>query len=410
MPVMSSPFAPPTPAVPDTLALERCYPSLRGRLPRVRLTTLPTRVHRLARLGDEIGMGELWVKRDDESGPLYGGNKPRKLEFLLGAALQGGRRVVMTFGGIGTNHGLATALCARTLGLRTILVLLRQPVTEHVRHCLLMDAAAGAELHYAPTVAGVAVLAVRLAARELWRGNRPAIIPTGGTSPCGTLGYVNAAFELREQIAAGQLPEPAWIFAPLGSGGTVAGLVLGAKLAGVRARVAGVLVTDILPPSAEKLARLARRTLARLRRAAPAVPAIDITASDITIVPGYVGAGYGAPTPAALRARDLMARREGIILETTYTGKCLAALLDSIGTAPYRSGPVLFWNTFNSVDTAAQLGQLPDYRELPRAFQQFFAGYCLSQEATCALPPRIGASLSAVSFSSGSIIQAPPAM
>jgi D-cysteine desulfhydrase len=371
---MSHTFPQATPPVHDVLALERRYPALHGRLPRVQLTTLPTRVHRLARLGEELGVEELWVKRDDESGALYGGNKPRKLEFLLGAALQRGRRTVMTFGGIGTNHGLATALCARALGLRTILVLLRQPVTAHVRHCLLLDAAAGAELHYAPTVAGVAVRALCAGGRELLRGNRPDIIPTGGTSPLGTLGYVNAAFELQEQITAGELPEPAWIFVPLGSGGTVAGLVLGAKLAGLRARVAAVLVTDILPPSARGLARLARRTLGVLRHAASEVSRVQVTTSDFHIIRAYVGAAYGAPTEAGRRARDLVARCEGITLETTYTAKCLAALMDSVRTGPYRTGPVLFWNTFNGVDVAVQLGPLPDYRQLPRAFHQFFTG------------------------------------
>lgn len=291
---------------------------------------------------------------------------------MLGAALQRGRRTVLTFGGIGTNHGLATALCARALGLRTILVLLRQPVTEHVRHCLLLDAAAGAELHYAPTLAGMVARAARACGRELWHGTRPEIIPTGGTSALGTLGYVNAALELQEQITAGALPEPAWIFVPLGSGGTVAGLVLGAKLAGLRARVAAVLVTDILPPSATRLARLARRTLGVLRHAASEVPQVQITASDFTIVRGYVGAAYGAPTEVGTRACDLAARYEGITLETTYTAKCLAALIDGARTAPYRTGPLLFWNTYNSVDAAARLGPLPDYRQLPRAFHQFF--------------------------------------
>src|SRR5262245_3965421 len=132
------------------LAIERCIPALQGKLPRARLTQLPTRVHRLERLGRELGI-DLWVKRDDQSGQLYGGNKPRKLEIILGDAMAAGKKCVMTFGGIGTHHGLATAICARELGLRAILVLLRQPVTEHVRQSLLLDYAAGAEMYYAPT-------------------------------------------------------------------------------------------------------------------------------------------------------------------------------------------------------------------------------------------------------------------
>jgi D-cysteine desulfhydrase len=356
------------------LALERRFPSLAGRLPRFALTALPTRVHRLERLGSDLGIEQLWVKRDDESGFLYGGNKPRKLEFLFGEALRRARRTVLTVGGIGTHHGLATAIAARAAGMRCILMLLRQPVTEHVRRCLRLDAAAGVELHYAPTVPVLTLRALAVCAREMLRGEPPYIIPTGGTSALGAIGYVNAAIELAEQVAQGTLPEPDWIFVPLGSGGTVAGLVLGAKLAGLRSRVAAVLVTDILPPSAGRLARLATRSLALLRRYAPEVPPVSLGAADFTIINGYVGPSYGAPTEAACRARDAMRDLETIELETTYTAKCLAAMIDATRERRYRNACVLFWNTYSSIDPAAHLGPLPDYRQLPRVFHQFFVG------------------------------------
>ncbi len=364
--------------VDDGLAMERHFPALRGRLPRARLTQLPTRVHRLGRLGRELRVDQLWVKRDDQSGTLYGGNKPRKLEFLLGDALADGKTSVLTFGGIGTHHGLATAICARAVGLRAILALLRQPVTEHVRRCLLLDYAAGAEMHYASTVPLLTARALRICARELLHGELPYVIPTGGTSPVGTLGYVNAAFELQEQVAAGALPEPDWIFVPMGSGGTVAGLVLGAKLAGLRSRVAAVLVTDVLPPTADKLAKLAPRSLTLLRQHAPELPNVAVSAGDFTIIKGYVGPSYGTPTDAARSARDVMEKLEGIHLETTYTAKCLAGMIDAVRTPEYRNGSVLFWNTYSSVDPTAHLGALPDYRQLPRAFHQFFTGPVVS--------------------------------
>jgi len=357
----------------EGLAIERRYPALRGRLPRVCCTTLPTPVQRLDRLARHVGVEHLWVKRDDQSGTLYGGNKPRKLEFLLGDALADGKRTVLTFGGIGTHHGLATAMCARAVGLRAILLLLKQPVTEDVRRSLLLDYAAGAEMHYGSTLPLLTARGLRVCARELLCGELPYIIPTGGTSPIGTLGYVNAAFELQEQIAAGLLPEPDWIFVPMGSGGTVAGLVLGARLAGLRARVAAVLVTDILPPSAERLARLAGKSLAILRQQAHDVPPISLAPADWTIISGYVGTAYGAPTDAAQRAQELMLRLEGIRLETTYTAKCVAAMIDALQTPAYR-GRALYWNTYSSVDPATALGPLPNYHLLPRPFHQFFDG------------------------------------
>lgn len=366
--LIEEPFAPP----PGGLALERRFPPLAGKLARVPLTVLPTPVERITRLGSAVGDAAVWIKRDDRSGAMYGGNKPRKLELVLGDAVARSKRSVLTFGGIGTNHGLATAVCARSLGLRCILVLLRQPVTEHVRRCLLLYAAAGAELHYGPTVGPVTLRAVALCARELLRGQLPYIIPAGGTSVRGTLGYVNAAFELQEQILAGVLPEPDWIFVPLGSGGTVAGLAAGVKLAGLRSRVAAVMVTDILPPTAERLARMGTAAVEFLRVRAPDIPPTRLSASDLTIIDGYLGDGYGAPTEVARRARDLMADREGIHLETTYTAKCLAALLDASHEPGYQGSRLLFWNTYSSVDPTPHLGPVPAYEELPRAFHKFF--------------------------------------
>jgi 1-aminocyclopropane-1-carboxylate deaminase/D-cysteine desulfhydrase-like pyridoxal-dependent ACC family enzyme len=185
------------------------------------------------------------------------------------------------------------------------------------------------------------------------------------------LWYVNAAFELQEQIAAGEIPEPEWIFVPLGSGGTVAGLALGAKLAGLRSRIAAVLVTDILPPSAEKLARLAGKSLALIRQHVD-VGGVSLEPKDIRVISGYLGEAYGAPTAAAQQACQLMERLEGIRLETTYTAKCLAGMMDALRTDEFRTGPVVFWNTYSSIDPATHLGPLPEPRQLPRPFHRFF--------------------------------------
>ena len=329
-------------------------------------------VDRLRSLEREAGIGEIWVKRDDRSATMYGGNKPRKLEFILGEAVAEGKTAVITTGGIGTHHGLATAICARNLKLRALLALLKQPVTEQVRRSLLLDYAAGAELFYGSSVPRLTVVALRVCARELLNGGLPYIVPTGGTSPLGILGYINAAFELAEQIKAGEIPEPEWIFLPLGTGGTVAGLVAGARLAGIRSRVAAVLVTDILPPGGGRLSRMANRALGLLRAGVPEAAEISLRPEDFTIIREYLGPSYGTPTDEARRARDLMAHAEDIHLETTYTAKCLAAILG--GQSRVTKGPILFWNTYSSVDPAAHLGPLPDPRQLPKAFHQFFEG------------------------------------
>jgi D-cysteine desulfhydrase len=356
----------------DDLAIVRRFPQALAGIPRVRLTNLPTPIERLHSLEREAQVGEIWVKRDDRSATMYGGNKPRKLEFILGDAVAEGKTAVLTTGGIGTHHGLATAICARNLKLRALLVLLKQPVTAQVRRSLLLDHAAGAELYYGSSVPRLTVVALRVCAREMLQGGLPYIVPTGGTSPLGILGYVNAAFELAEQVAAGEMPEPEWIFLPLGTGGTVAGLVAGARLAGLRSRVAAVLVTDILPPTAARLSRMANRALSLLRAGVPPAAELNLRPDDFTIIREYLGPSYGTPTDEARRARDLIARTEDIHLETTYTAKCLAAILGQPPTA--LKGPILFWNTYSSVDPAAHLGPLPDAHQLPKAFHRFFEG------------------------------------
>jgi D-cysteine desulfhydrase len=188
-------------------------------------------------------------------------------------------------------------------------------------------------------------------------------VPTGGSSPRGQLGIVSAALELAQQVRAGELPEPAEIWVAVGSGGTLAGLVAGLALAGLRSRVVGVLVTDILPPSPRKLARMARAALRELGRASPRVPQPAIRVGDFDYVRSQLGPGYGAATDAA-RAAVAAAAAGGIALETTYTGKCLAAVIEKAERGGLQgAGPVL--NTFNAIDVE-KLPRALDLLALPR--------------------------------------------
>jgi D-cysteine desulfhydrase len=294
----------------------------------------------------------LWVKRDDRSSPLYGGNKPRKLEFLLGEAEARRARRVLTTGGIGTHHGLATTIFARECGIATTLVLVDQPVTSEVRESLRLFSCFGAEVVDARTVAGVVRKGARVLARSWLRGERPYLVATGGTSATGNLGFVSAALELAEQVREGALPEPLAVFLPVGSGGSAAGVALGLRLAGLATRVVGVLATDILPPSPARLARLARASLRRLRRADPGLPALRFEAGDFEVPRRQLGAGYGASTPEA-EAALAVAEAAGLRLELTYSAKCLAEILARGRRGELPRGPVLFWHTFNGVDVKA---------------------------------------------------------
>jgi len=329
------------------LPLFRAFPSLCRSWPHQLFCALPTPVEAFAL--DGATDGGLFVKRDDRSCAAYGGNKPRKLEFIVAAALARGARRLVTTGGLGTHHGLATTILGRQVGLATTLVLVPQSISPDVRRSLLLDVAYGAEVVYAGSVPAAVARTATVLAKATVRGERPFLVPTGGSSQAGQLGFVSAGLELADQVRAGELPEPAEIWLPVGSGGTLAGLVAGLRLAGLASRVVGVRVSDILPPSRRCLARTATAVLRRMRAGGAELPATSISPSDFDLVLDQLGSGYGAPT-AAGSAAIAAAARCGLQLEGTYTGKALAALRARIENAPPSDGPRLFWNTHNSVD------------------------------------------------------------
>ena len=215
------------------------YPLLREKLAYVPLGEFPTPVQKLERLGAELGISQVYIKRDDLSGKLYGGNKPRKLEFILGDVLRSRAKEAMTFGGAGSNHALSTAMYAREVGLKSISMLMPQPNARYVRRNLLMSHYCGAELH--PCGSGLesvrnmplvyAAAIYQLLRHRLRKGRLPYFIPPGGSSLLGVVGFVNAALELGRQIAGGEMPEPEYIYVACGTMGTAAGLTLGLRAA-----------------------------------------------------------------------------------------------------------------------------------------------------------------------------------
>ena len=321
-----------------TTRLHRRFPGLD--LPHLRLGGSPTPVHRLA--ADAWGLRvETWLKDDGAFGDgPWGGNKVRKLEWILPEARRRGARSVISVGGIGTHWGLALAEYGAAHGVETVLGLVDQPVDDHVREQLARLRASPATLLRFGTPRRLRLGAPYLVARGV-RGRRlPWYLPAGGSNAHGALGYVEAALEIGDQVAAGELPEPGTVVVPVGSGGTLAGLALGLRLAGLRSRVLGVVVNDTLPLDASATARLATRAGALLRdRGAGDVPVV--TAADVQTRDDWLGRCYGDPTPESVRAvRD--AAERGLTLEPVYTGKALAALRD---LGPQLRGPVLWIQT-----------------------------------------------------------------
>lgn len=313
-----------------------------------RLARLPTPVQRL-----DLDGRALWVKRDDLTGADYGGNKTRKLDLILPLARARGARRIVTFGGLGTNHGLASAIHCAHLGLDCEILLFDQPVTAHVRDNLRLMAYFGARLRYAGGM-GRALAAYYLHPRRL--DPRTRFLFAGASTPLGATAYVDAALELDAQIAAGDMPEPAAVYCAAGSTGTLAGLTLGFALCERAVPVFGVRVIDshVGPFAActpATVTKLMRATLTHLRARDPAVPAID--PPEPQLLEGYFGGGYGVPTEAGRRALA-RAADAGLRLEPTYTAKTFAAALDA------DAGPVLYWHTLSSADQSATLAEAGD--------------------------------------------------
>lgn len=316
-------------------------------LERVRLGNGPTPVRQLTELGDVGGEAPVWIK-DDGAYSDVGGNKARKLEWLLADARRRRKRTVLTGGALGTNHGLATATFASRLGMRTILVLVPQPETEHVRAQLARLRSCGAELHLAPGFATSYLLAAWLIAARTGRGQgSPYRIPPGGSNALGSIGYVEAAFELAGQIERGELPEPSHVVVALGSGGTSAGLLAGMGLAGMRSRLVCILVSDIIRMDARRITARAKRTLVLVERHGADVGGASPSPDDLTVEEDWLGRGYGHSTEAGERAIRLFAERAHVTLEPVYTAKAVAALLDLNRRGAFGTGPVLYWHTYS---------------------------------------------------------------
>ena len=329
--------------------------------PRVKLADLPTPVCELRELNKSYPAVRLSMKQDNLSGPIYGGNKIRKLEFLLGEALKEGRKRVITYGAAGSNHALATAICCRKPGFQPISILAPQKPTRHVLKNLLMGYASGAELHLCNDFCEFPERTEQICAKYTSEdGIAPYIIPAGGTNEVGALGFVNAALELAEQM------EPDRIYLPMGTGGTLAGLLVGLKLAGLKSRIIAVRVVEPAFRNAGHVLELCN-ALCRKLGTEPLV-----TPADIEIDDRFLGPGYGIATPEGEAAVARLKQVEGLQLEGTYTGKTVAAMLHDLENEDLSGQTILYWNTLNSRDFSAQIEGI-DFHALPHAFHPMFS-------------------------------------
>lgn len=317
----------------------------------------PTPVERLDGLSDETG-SDLWVKRDDRSAELYGGNKVRKLEFLLADARRRGCKSIVTTGAYGSHHVLATSLFGAHWSFNVHAVVVAQPWTSHVEENLRCVLGAGTEVHRARAWPIVATKTASLLAGLTARGLSPYRVPHGGSSTVGTLGYVEAGLELAGQIDSGEIPEPSAIFVALGSGGTVAGLSVGLAAMGFTTPVIGVRVTPRLVCNRAVVVNLINSTVRYLRNIDPSFPDVAKGAGRLLKVHSdHYGGGYGVVDGATTEALK-RSERSGLTLDPTYTGKAFAAFLSAAASG--RNGRrLLFWNTLSSADLSPLLAVAP---------------------------------------------------
>jgi len=360
------------------------YPGLEGKIPWISLlTNLPTKIDRLTELEKECNLdgGEIYIKRDDKIHHIYGGNKLRKFEFIFGKVLKKKKKGVVTIGGIGTNHGLACAIVCHQLNppLKCSLYLFHQPLTWHVQRSLLLFNHFGAKLHLGKGGIGTFVkfLFFKLFHPKyflMFPGASPLF---GIGSPLGIIGFINAVIELKTQIDQGLVSEPDIIFIPGGSTGTAAGLIAGCKLMGLKTKIYVVAIYTSLTANPSAITKNANKALKYLQKRDKLIPNIKVLEDDFEFISGFLGSGYGIKTIRGQTAIDKVMELEGhskdFKLETTYTGKAIAALFNYLEKEENKSKKVLFWNTYNSNDLDKFVKETNfDYQKLPKKFHKFY--------------------------------------
>jgi D-cysteine desulfhydrase len=301
---------------------------------RVRIAHLPTAIEELPRLSELLKGPRILVKRDDQTGLAFGGNKTRKLEFLVAEARAQGARTLISAGAIQSNHCRQTAAAAARFGFDCTLVLTGETPGKGSANFLL-DQLFGAQIVIVSDRKDRDRILQETFEEALSTGRRPYLVPYGGSSPTGALGYAFAMKEFVEQ----NIPADTIVFGT-SSGGTHAGLVLGQRLFGYKGKVLGISIDEPEEWLQSHVSVLASRASERLG------DRIDFTISDVLASDEYCQAGYGVLTQAEREAVNLFAKYEGLLLDPVYTGRAAAGMIDLIRKGFFQRGEtVLFWHT-----------------------------------------------------------------
>jgi len=354
--------------------LFKAYPKLKEKISYINIGDYPAPILQCNKFESFLNHKNIYIKRDDLSGKLqqngsrsYGGNKIRKLEFILADAIANNAKSILTMGSLGSNFALATAIYSKMLNLKCSLMLVEQPVNKFVQNNLLLDLYYGADLYFFPDR-----VSRNKAVQEFLQKNNAYFIPIGGSNSLGTIGFVNAAFELKEQIDQKKMKEPDLIYLAVGSCGTAAGLLLGLMDSNLKSKIIAVTVEpgqdDIL---LDDIKKLFYETNLLLNSLDSSFKIYDFPKDKLIINKSFCGEKYGQPTKEAIAAIELFKNIENIQLDPTYTSKALAAMINDIKSKKNAGESILFWNSYCEPNFENHFFNI-NFRNLPEEFHKFF--------------------------------------
>jgi D-cysteine desulfhydrase len=346
-----------------TPLLFEAFPDLAEKTPWMPLAHVPTAVEPCDAIAPWLGRSGVFMKRDDLISPLYGGNKVRRWEFVLADAKRKGKTRIVSVGGLASTQAMATTVFGKSLGFDVRIVLFEQPVTAFARDSIRALLHAGAELEYAGGYTATAWKAWRASRRA---GDEGYFIMPGASNALANLGFVDAMFELKQQVDAKEAPRPDLIVVPTGSAGTLAALALGAAHFGWPTEIVGVRITTAIATNRFIVDGVIKRTDRSLAERAKGWSPMRERV-NYSIYGGALGKGYGYPTPAAIEGAEQLAALTGQRGEVTYSGKALAAVRELARARPKAN--ILLWNTLSSVRPPS-----PADVPIPKALQWMFEG------------------------------------
>lgn len=341
------------------------FPRIRAQLQRAAIASVPTPVTKHS-IDHASGSRNVIVKHDEMTSEAYGGNKIRKLEYLLQRASDRKARRVATFGAAGSNHALATAIHATRLGFACTCFLSHQKATPNIARTLNMHRALGTEIvRWGRSTDNLALYRRYLQHRNTW------VIPLGGTCWLGAVGFVNAGLELAEQIRRAEIPCPARIYIACGTTGSAAGLALGLAAAGLPISVHAIKVADNPFASRNKMHRLMLKTRFILNRMDSSFDA-DEQSWRVIWRDEFLAGGYARVDDRTTESVAIAKASLGLKLETTYTGKAFAAMLHDLESPRYTGEPYLFWNTYNSQELPVTSDRPDTWDGIPEEFARYY--------------------------------------